>query len=425
VPARPRLLLLLPTTTYRTDAFVSAATRAGVDLTVASELPSTFSEANPTGLLTLPLHDMEASAAEVERFAKNTPVTAVVGVDDDTALVAGAIATRLDLPTNPVAALEAARNKHLQRWIMRQAGVPVPRFSVHSIDDPVAPIAESAPYPCVVKPIVLSASRGVIRADDPSSFRAAHARLASILAEPDVCEMGRPARQYLVEEFVPGPEYALEGYLGGKPGGIRALPFHVLALFDKPDPLDGPYFEETIYVTPSRASDRVQRELSTCDLAAAEAVGLVNGPIHVDLRYSGDRAWLIELAARPIGGKCSRALRFGVGGELSLEDLIVRRAVGRMTSVPTREDAASGVMMIPTPRAGTLAGVEGVEAASTVPGVTEVVITAHRGQRLVPLPEGSRYLGFIFARGSEPAMVEAALRSAHSELTVDIVDLPD
>jgi ATP-grasp domain-containing protein/L-aminoacid ligase-like protein len=236
---------------------------------------------------------------------------------------------------------------------------------------------------------------------------AAFKRLARILAEPEVAACGEAARYFLVEDFVAGAEVALEGLL-------VAGRLHVLALFDKPDPLDGPYFEETLYVTPSRIPGAGQAAIVARAARAAAALGLAEGPVHAELRYNERGAWVIELAARPIGGRCSGALRFTDGS--SLEAVIIRHALGMTIGSLERERAASGVMMIPVARAGVLREVRGVAAASAVPLIEEVAITAHRGQALVPWPEGSRYPGFIFARGDTPAPVEAALRAAHGRL---------
>jgi hypothetical protein len=339
----------------------------------------------------------------------------VVGVDDDTAVVAAAIAAQLRLRGNPLPAALAARDKHRQRELLAGAHVPVPRFALYESGDDPAALARQVEYPCVLKPLRLSASRGVIRADSPAEFVAAFRRLGAILAQPDVAACGEAARRLLVEQFIPGAEVALEGLLDG--GRLQ-----VLALFDKPDPLDGPFFEETIYVTPSRLPGAVQRAIAAAAQAAATAVGLVEGPVHAELRHNERGPWLIELAARPIGGRCSAALRFGTGdggrgtGWASLEELVLRHALGLELPELQRELRASGVMMIPIPGAGVLREVRGLKEARAVPMVEDVAITAHRGQRLVPLPEGARYPGFIFARGDSPQQVEAALREAHRRL---------
>ncbi len=415
-PDSPRLLLLLPTTTYRATAFVEAARRLGVELTVASEFPSTFESAQPSGLLTLAFADPARAAEQAGAFALEHPVAGVVGVDDDTAIVAAAVAARLELRGNPVQAALAARDKHQQRERLAAAGVPVPRFAVFPSDADPEALARQVAYPCVLKPLRLSASRGVIRADTPTGFTAAFRRLCAILAAPEVAACGEPARRMLVEDFIPGPEVALEGLLVS--GRLQ-----VLAVFDKPDPLDGPFFEETIYVTPSRLGDGALRAIAATAQAAVTALGLVEGPVHAELRHNDRGPWLIELAARPIGGRCSAALRFNVGEEgsgkeegSSLEELIVCHALAMDLPALRREDQASGVMMIPVPGAGELREVEGLDEARAVPLVEAVVITAHRGQRLVPLPEGARYPGFIFARGDRPEQVEAALRESHRRL---------
>ncbi len=428
-PDAPRLLLLLPTATYRTAAFVEAARRLGVDLTVASERPSTFQDANPRGLLTLDLSDPARAAREARAFAERHPLHGVVGVDDDTAVVAAAIAGELGLVGNDAAAARAARDKHEQRTSLAAAGVPVPRFTLHGVDDDPRRLAAGVSYPCVLKPLRLAASRGVIRADAPEQFVAAFERVKRILkdagsemrdagcVEAGASPIPRPAsRSILVEDFVPGPEVASEGLL-------VAGRLQLLALFDKPDPLDGPYFEETIYVTPSRLPAEQQRAVAACAERAAAALGLREGPVHAELRVNSSGPWVIELAARPIGGRCSGALRFeiretgkGKRETLSLEEVVIRHALGMDLPALARERRASGVMMIPVPGAGVLREVRGVDAARAVPQVEEVVITAHPGQELVPWPEGARYPGFIFARGETPEAVEAALRAAHGRL---------
>ena len=414
-PVRPRLLLLLPSTTYRATAFVEAARRLDLDLTVATDHASVFAAAEPERLVTFDFTHPERAAEQARAFAARHAVAAVFGVDDDTVVVASAIAAALGLPHNPLEAVRAARDKHLQRTLHARHDVPVPESRLHALEEDPAAVARAAAYPCVLKPTCLSASRGVIRADSPGDFLAAHARLARILAEPEVAALGAAARQYLVEAFVPGPEVALEGVLmDGR--------LHVLALFDKPDPLDGPCFEETIYVTPSGLGAAAQRAIAACAGRAAEALGLVTGPVHAELRFN-DGPWLIEMAARPIGGRCSRVLRFGPGG-MSLEELLLRQAAGLAVPSCERESQPVGVMMIPVPGAGVLRAVRGVEAARAVPGIDGIDVTAHPGQRLVPLPEGAQYPGFIFARAESPAAVVTALRRGYACLTFDLEPEP-
>ena len=408
-----RLLLLLPTTTYRTQAFVDAATGLGVDLVCASEQPSTFEAQVPDHLLTLDFRDPDGAAAQVARFAAGRPIDAVVAVDDLTTVVAAAVAARLGLKANPVAAAAAARDKHAMRQRLRAAGVPQPRFALVALAEDPARAAARAAYPCVLKPRALSASRGVIRADGPDEFVAAFRRIAALLGRDDVAVSGEAARALLVEEFVPGREVALEGLLMA--GGLQTL-----ALFDKPDPLDGPFFEETIYVTPSRLPRQAQERIERVTLRACAALGLSEGPVHAELRVNARGPWVIEVAARSIGGLCSRALRFGTG--MTLEELILRHALGWKIPSLDRERRAAGVMMLPIPRAGRLRAVHGKEAALAVPGVEEVAITAHVGQELVPLPEGWQYLGFVFASAETPELVERALREAHARLDFDIAD---
>jgi biotin carboxylase len=402
-----RLLLLIPTTSYRTEDFVAAAQKLGVEVLVASERPSTFEDAFPDHLLTLDFADPGKAARAVAELARRQPIDAVVPVDDLTTVVGAAIAEALGLRSSAVGAVSVARNKHRMRETLGLAGLPSPPYRLLTLADDPDAAARRVPYPCVLKPTILAASRGVIRADTPTDFVAAFRRIAAILETPEVAALGEGADQILVEGFIPGREVALEGLL-------RQGALEVLALFDKPDPLDGPFFEETLYVTPSRLPGEVQAAIREATARATQALGLSEGPIHAELRVNDAGAWLLEVAARSIGGLCSRTLRFGTG--MSLEEIILRHALGLPIPSLARERRAAGVMMIPIPRRGVLEDVRGQAAAEAVPGIESVTITAHRGQELVPLPEGSRYLGFIFARADTPEAVEAALREGHGRL---------
>jgi biotin carboxylase len=383
---------------------MAAASRLDVDLVVASERPSTLAAHVPYGLITLPFERPAEAAHEITAFAARHPIDAVVAVDDPTVIAGAAIGQALWLAANPVAAVSATRNKLQMRQRLAAAGVRAPTFTSVAIDDDPEAAARQAEYPCVLKPLVLSASRGVIRADSEAEFVAAFQRVAAILRAPDVKALEATDR-ILVEAFVPGREVALEGLLRD-----RAL--ETLALFDKPDPLDGPFFEETIYVTPSRLPAEIQDAIRACAAEAAAALGLRDGPVHAELRVDPRGPWLIEIAARSIGGLCARTLRFGTG--MSLEEIILRHALDLPIASLVREGGAAGVMMIPIPGGGVLEAVAGVEEARRVPLVDDVTIAAHLGQEIVPLPEGARYLGFIFARGATPAEVETALRQAHA-----------
>jgi biotin carboxylase len=309
--------------------------------------------------------------------------------------------------------VRACHDKYLARQLFHAAGLPVPQFFRVPLGDSPSAAAGRAPYPCVLKPLGLSASRGVIRANTPEEFAAAFERIKALLEKSLDIRMAREDHnQYLqVEAYIPGREFAIEGLVTR--GAVR-----ILALFDKPDPLEGPFFEETIYVTPSRESPAVQQTIREAVTTAVRALGLYHGPFHAELRYNEAGAWMLEVAARPIGGLCSKALRFGAN--LPLEELLLRHAVGEDVSALALSDAASGVMMVPIPRGGIYEEVSGVDDARAVAGIDDVVITAKTGQMLVPLPEGAAYLGFLFARGRQPVEVEHALRDAHARLQFQI-----
>ena len=400
----PRVLLLLPTNTYRTHDFMVAARKLGVDVVVVSEQASTMESREPASLFTVDFLDPDSAAEKAFSFYREYPFEAVISVDEDTAVVAAAISQAVGLAQNSPQAATATRLKHVMRKMLSRAEVLVPAHRLFAIADDAEDLASRVDYPCVLKPVFLSASRGVMRANGEREFVSAFERLRAILGDRDLARRGGPlARQVLVEDYVSGVEVALEGVMTG--GELK-----VLALFDKPDPLEGPFFEETIYVTPSRLPEQRQSEIAATTAKAAAALGLREGPVHSELRLNSKGVWVIEIAGRSIGGLCSRSLRFGVG--LSLEELLLRQALGMEVSTLCRESAASGVMMIPIPQAGVLKGVRGVREAEAVSGVQDVTITSPLGKVLVPLPEGSSYLGFIFASGETPATVESALREA-------------
>ena len=414
---KQRVLLLLPTRTYRATDFLEAALKLNVEVVVASEEAATTTDVSPRHTLVLDFSAPIAATQTIVEFAETYPIAAIVGVDDDTTLLATTASEALGLPHNPVDSAKATRNKYLLRHTLATNGVSVPAYQRFSIEDNPAEIVGVGlpnPYspdthvgfPCIIKPLSLSASRGVIRANTPAEFIEAFQRTAKLLRTLQKSE-DPPAPYLLVEDYIPGIEVALEGIL--LEGELKTL-----ALFDKPDPLEGPFFEETLYVTPSRLSMEVQEALHRATAEAAHALGLKHGPIHAELRYNEKGAHLIEIAARTIGGLCARTLRFGTG--MSLEELVIRHAIGQQVEELQREQQAAGVMMIPVPKAGILGEVRGKTAAHRVEGIVEVNITIPIGGEVVPLPEGARYLGFIFARAETPEAVETALREAHRRL---------
>jgi len=407
LPMQPHLLLLTTPSSYRLPAFLAAAERIAAQITVAEDTPPTLARALP-GKLLIDFSDQEAALRAICDLHATQPLTAIVPIDDSGVELAARACVRLGLPFNRPEAAAAARDKHLMRQLFARAGVPSPAFHLYSTADDLTALAQTIDYPCVVKPLRLNGSRGVIRADNPAQFIAAARRLAALLDQIE----GTGTHEFLVEEFIPGFEVALEGLIDR--GQVQ-----VLALFDKPDPLDGPFFEETIYVTPSRLPIAVQREINEVTAAAAQAIGLEQGPLHAELRINERGPWMIELANRSIGGLCSRTLRFG--SDTPLEELILRQAAGLPIESLSQTGQAGGVMMIPIPQAGILRSVDGIAAAEAIPGVEAVEITAPINYPLVPLPEGNSYLGFIFARGPDPATVEAALRAAHACLRFTIM----
>ena len=408
-----RVMLLIPTASWRAPDFMAAADRMGLDVVVASDLDQPLADMYPGRWFTVPYHDPQLGAQAVARYADRFPLDAVVAVDDPGIHLAALASETLDLPTNGVEAVLATRDKSVLRRRLAEGGVPSPRWHVAQFDDEssetAAVVEQQVGWPVVIKPLGLNGSRGVMRANDPAAFAQAVERLRRLLSAPDVRgECTESPDSYLIEQYIHGDEVALEGLL-------RDGRLHTLALFDKPDPLHGPFFEETIYVTPSRHSEARQDLISETTQRSADALGLRDGPLHAELRLNDDGAWPVDVAARTIGGLCARTLNFGAG--ISLEEIVLRHAVGAPLESLNRETRAAGVMMIPVPRRGRLRAVLGLDEARAVPHIDSIDIEARIGDRLVPLPESSNYPGFIFARADTPAEVEQALRDAHARLT--------
>ena len=431
----PRVLLLATTTGYQTRAFGDAAARLGVELVFATDRCHLIEDPWQDQAIPIRFYDEDASVAAILDSAAARPIDGLLAAGDRPTVIGARVAERLGLPWHPPAAAAAARHKLLTRERLRDAGLPVPWFIPVALSsqpsalspepsalgpEPSALSRQPLSYPCVLKPVALSGSRGVMRADDPAALAAAFARLETLMRQPDVrAERNDAHATALIEGFIPGREYALEGLMHH--GAL-----HVLAIFDKPDPLDGPFFEETIYLTPSAAPDATQRAIVDGVTRAARALGLHHGPIHAECRVNPQGVYVLEVAARPIGGLCARALRFEsaispLQSAISLEELLLRHAVGEAPAW-RREGSSSGVMMIPIPKPGVFRRLDGLDEARQVEGIDDIHITAKPDQLLVPLPEGASYLGFIVARAGSAAEVERALRAAHARLafTIDV-----
>lgn len=409
-----RVLILSTTTGYQLRSFGAAAQKLGVELMFATDRCHTLEDPWQDGALPVRFDDEDASIEAARAAAVERTIDGVIAVGDRPVVLAARIARALDLPGHSPAAAAASTNKLLARACFARAGLLTPwHFAVSSDADPEA-VARRASYPAVVKPIGLSGSRGVIRADSPDELVTAFRRVRALLARPEVRAMRLGIEgAILVEGFMPGREYAVEGLLTR--GTLRSL-----TIFDKPDPLDGPFFEETVYVTPAVLPIQTERTIVAEVARACRALGLTHGPVHAECRLAPAGVFVLEVAARPIGGLCSQVLRFGADGDITLEELLLRHATGESVDDISRENAAAAVMMIPIPKAGILKQVDGIEDARRMAGVADVRITAKADQFLEPLPEAGSYLGFIFGRGPRPGDAEGAVRDAHRVLSFTI-----
>ncbi|HYE87829.1 MAG TPA: ATP-grasp domain-containing protein [Vicinamibacterales bacterium] len=406
-----RVLLLATTTGYQTRMFAEAAARLGVELIYATDRCDQLDDPWRDHAIAVRFHEEWRSVDVVMKAVDKRPIDAVLAVGDRPTVMAAHIARLAGVPWHPPEAAAAARDKRLARERFKSSGLPTPAFTaVPANVDPFS-LVDRLSFPVVVKPTVLSGSRGVIRADDALSFVTAFDRIRRLLASAEVRELRDPeADVILIEEYIPGAEFALDGVVDH--GTLRTL-----AIFDKPDPLEGPFFEETIYVAPSRVNVGIQKQIEETVAAAANALSFYHGPIHAECRVNPRGVYMLEAAARPIGGLCGKAVRLEHGAaSIPLEEYLLRHALGEPMGEWRRESRASAVMMIPIPRSGIFRGADGLDEARQLAHVEEIHITAKTGQQLLALPEGASYLGFIFARADAPEHAERAVRDAHARL---------
>src|ERR1700692_487123 len=410
-----RLLILASKLGYQTRSFAEVARALEVEVVFASDRCHQLEDPWSDGGIAVHFDRPEDAARRIVSQSLVRPVDGLIALGDRATTTAAYAACALGLAYNHPEAVENCRSKLRQREILRDAGVPVPGFFSFRLDKRLERILPRVQYPCVVKPLRLAASQGVIRANNPDEFQAAVARIAALLKTPEITVTNEEEPDRLLgERYIPGAEVAVEGLLTR--GHLR-----ILGIFDKPDPLEGPYFEETLYVTPSRLPDEIYDRVLYCAERTVQALGLTHGPVHAEFRINDKGPWVLEAAPRPIGGLCAHALRFGPE-RIFLEEILVRHALGMQGTDLDREDDASGVMMIPVPKTGVLEKVEGEEQARATPGIEDVQITARLHDLIAAWPEGATYLGFLFARGKSPAEVEAALRHAHSQLKFEIAE---
>jgi biotin carboxylase len=410
---KKRVLLFASKLGYQTRSFDDAAQKLGVELAFVTDRCHQLDD--PWGDRAVAVHfdQPEAAAyAVLERFRQQEPINGILALGDLPVVTAAYFARGLGLPYNHPVSVEACRSKLRMREVFHDAGLPTPWFRPIPLQPSPEPSLLGISYPCVLKPLSLSASQGVVRANDRAEFLAAAERIRSLLNFPEMmAKRGSKLDQIVVEGYIPGREVAVEGLLTD--GRLR-----ILAIFDKPDPLEGPYFEETIYVTPSRLPRSEQAQIENAAVNAVRALGLTYGPIHAEFRINENGVWPLEVAPRPIGGLCSRALSFvdPSTSAIDLEELLLRHALNLRGRDWPLASGASGVMMIPVRRSGILHAIAGEDDARATPHITELHITARLHDYIAAWPEGSSYLGFLFATADSPDKVEEALRSSHAKL---------
>ena len=400
---RPCILLLSPHCSYRLGPYISAAEKLNTDVIVVSQGEHSLVSAVVSGIH-VNFNDADTDQ-QIVTAVQGKPVQAVIGTDDLTVELAAKVSRALGLTHNDPAAIRYTRRKDLARVCLQHSPVNVPAFEKRTLDSLSAQTPAAIPYPCVIKPLALSGSRGVIRVNSDEELQLACQRLRPILQQADNDE---ERETVLIEAYIPGYEFAYEGLLNK--GQLQTL-----ALFDKPDLMQGPYFEETYYITPSRLAPQLQEKIHLAVMQACEAYGLCEGPVHAEVRIHDDEVWFMEMASRTIGGQCAQLLNYATG--MTLEEMVIAQASGAAIKLNDAQQAA-GVLMIPINQRGLLRRVEGIMAAEKIEYIEDIEISIREGYEIIPLPEGDSYLGFIFAKAPTPVLVEQALREAYAKLNI-------
>lgn len=396
------LLLIAPANSYRIAPYLKAALNLGLKVLVASN--SKYSLVPEIALgVTVDFNNQSEAQSLILKAIKDLRIQCVLATDDSCVSLSSHIAQHLGLAHNQPSATKLTSRKDLARKATQIAGRNTPEFNIINLHQ-ASQFSRSINYPVVIKPLNLSASKGVIRANDPEQFIAACLTINTILSRSNVTGFERD--NVLVETYLEGPEFAIDGILIDGD-------FHLLAIFDKPEPLTGPYFEETYYLTPSQLTQSHQAALIEEVARSCDAYNLKQGPIHAEARITKNGIFLIELAARTIGGQCGQLIEFSL--QQKLEEVIIRGLCGEPPNLPPKPTPA-GVLMIPVETAGILKRVEGLTAAMQVEFIQDIEIHIQEGYELLPLPEGSSYLGFIFAQAPTQGQAFNALKKAHQML---------
>ena len=407
---KQRFLLIAQPNSYRIAPYIKAAQNMGLEVMIASAGQHSLITEVHAGIH-INLNDIPTSLKTILDEATKKPFAGILGSDDSTVELAAAVAAELGLSHNPPEAARISQRKDLARAELSLSGAAVPIHCLIDLSKTIDNQMAGLPWPCVIKPLNLSASRGVIRTNNEQEFIEACTRIKKIIVH-SADEFERT--HVLIEDYIDGIEIAYEGYL--KKGELNTL-----TIFDKPEPLTGPYFEETIYVTPSQLCNDIQDNIKQTVQQACEIYGLKTGPVHAELRIDkNNKPWILEVASRTIGGDCARTLDSDNG--FNIEELTIALAMNRPFEIDSDEQCR-GVMMMPIKKGGILRRVEGLSKAGKVEHVESIDIIIREGNELIPLPEGNQYPGYIFARADSQQKVINALQEAFSKLEFVVAPL--
>ena len=382
-----KLLLVIPENSYKSNDFVTSAEKLDLDFLVITDSQQVSGQFSDTVIIHSFDEELENDVKE-----KLQDVTHILPVDHSALKFSAYLVDLLKAKGNNTKSINTAMNKFESRKIFNSISeIKIQNAIVKKIEDIEIFINENGTS--VLKPIYGTASKSVIKVESFQENKAEVEKLMQDCSDQDL----------IIEEFVDGSEYALEGNL------INSE-LNKIVIFDKPINYKEPYFEESIYIAPTEIPDKTQKEIVNLIGKACKKLGLENGPVHVEFKIHNKEIFIIEINPRMIGGLCSRCLSFGLF-KTSLEEIALHAFLNNELKSIDLLSNFVGVLMIPTPISGKFISINKNELES-IPNVSGVEITVSENSNLLEPPFGDKYLGFVFSQGDSKEKVMESLTLA-------------
>ncbi len=382
-----KLLLVIPENSYKSNDFVVAAEKLGIDFLIITDSEQVSSKFSDTVIINK--FDAELNKNNLKKLKD---VTHVLPVDHSALKFSGYLVDLLEVKGNKLESINLSMNKYESRKIFNSLlDIKVNNEIIKNIDDVNTFINKNGTS--VLKPIYGTASKSVLKINNVEKNKEQIEKLMQDCFDQDL----------VIEEYIDGKEYALEGT-------IINSELKKIVIFDKPVEYKHPYFEESIYITPSELSSEAEKRVVSIVDKACKKIGLEDGPVHVEFKINENQIFIIEINPRMIGGLCSRCLSFGLF-KVSLEEIILHAFMNNELKNIELLNNYVGVLMIPTPKSGKFISIN-KEELENIPNISNVEITVPEGSDLLEPPYGDKYLGFAFSQGIDKKTVNESLLTA-------------